>query len=239
MKKIGVAILTIGCVAIAIAGLTRMRSRTEMVSEGLEGGADEKGTNPYLIKSMQERSYDSKIEIERRVRETGGFISYVVSFESDGLKQYALMNMPKGDMPGSGWPIVVVNHGYIDPEAYSVENSYINTSAYFANAGFLVIKPDYRGHDNSKGEAGSLTARISYGVDVLNLVAGIRKLPEADPDHIYMYGHSMGGDVTLRVLEVCPTCVKAASLWAPAVRDFPESYMYFARRNADTPQRRG
>ncbi|KKU97575.1 MAG: hypothetical protein UY28_C0018G0005 [Candidatus Amesbacteria bacterium GW2011_GWB1_48_13] len=45
-----------------------------------------------------------------------------------------------------------------------------------------------------------------------------------------MYGHSMGGDVTLRVLEICPDCAAAATLWAPAVTEFPETFMYFARR---------
>ena len=242
--------MTLGWIAVVAAGVwwltTRLRAEVlpDWGGTSTESGAEVRKTNPYLIRSMRERSYDSQIEIERRVRETGGFVSYVVSFFSDGLEEYALMNVPNPSagsgqgMPDNGWPVVVVNHGYIEPEVYSVENSYINTSAYFANAGFLVVKPDYRGHDKSEGEAGSLTSRINYAVDVMNLLAGVRKLDNADESRIYMYGHSMGGDVTLRVLEVCPNCVQAATLWAPAVRDFPESYMYFARRNADTPARR-
>ena len=187
---------------------------------------------------MAKRNYQSVIKTENKVRETDKFISYIVSFDSDGLKQYALMNVPRGKSPAAGWPVVIVNHGYIDPEVYSTPNSYINTSAYFANAGFLVIKPDYRGHDRSEGEAGSLVSRISYAIDVLNLLSAIQDLHSADPNRIYMYGHSMGGDVTLRVIEVCPTCVKAATLWAPAVRDWPESFLYFTRRNTDDPRRR-
>jgi len=236
--------LTIMWVLVVIAGVVWLRQNQPPGRENPEGGPvldsgiGIQTKNPYLISSMKERDYDSVIVRERQVRETGGFVSYVVSFESDGLKQYALMNVPKGQRPENGWPVVVVSHGYIPPEQFSTENSYINTSAYYANAGFLVVKPDYRGHDKSEGEAGSLTARISYGVDVLNLVAGVGKMDEADEERIYMYGHSMGGDVTLRVMEVCPDCVRAATLWAPAVRDWPESYMYFARRNADTPERR-
>lgn len=194
--------------------------------------------NPYTINSLSTRSYDSEIKIDQTVRVTEGFTSYVISFDSDGLKQYSLMNVPVGKTPENGWPVVIINHGYIDPEEYSTRNSYINTSAYYANAGFLVLKPDYRGHDQSEGDAGSLVSRINYAVDVLNLIAGAKKLDLVDAGNIYMYGHSMGGDVTLRVIEVCPVCVKAASLWAPAVRDWPESFLHFSRRNTEDPRRR-
>ena len=194
--------------------------------------------NPYSITSLKRRSYSSQIVTEQTVRQTSGFTSYIVSFDSDGLKQYALMNVPRGTPPAAGWPVAIVNHGYIDPEVYSTRASYINTSAYFADAGFLVIKPDYRGHDQSEGEAGSLISRISYAIDVLNLLSAVKDLPSANPGRIYMYGHSMGGDVTLRVIEVCPDCVQAASLWAPAVRYWPESYLYFSRRNIEDPRRR-
>ena len=146
------------------------------------------------------------------------------------------MNTPKGQIPSDGWPVVIVNHGYIDPRIYSTENSYINTSAYFANSGFLVVKPDYRGHAKSQGEAGSLVSRINYAVDVLNLLTAVKKLPNVDSRRIFMYGHSMGGDVTLRVLEVCPTCVQAATLWAPAVTEWPESFLFFTKRNTQDAQ---
>jgi hypothetical protein len=212
--------------------LQEMKSQNEgvVIAEDLD--------NPYLISSMRARTYDSVVKTERIVRETDKFTSFVISYESDGFTQYALMNVPKGVSPDSGWPVVVVNHGYIAPEEYSTENSYINTSAYYANQGFLVMKPDYRGHGESEGEADGVLARINYAVDVLNLIAGINKLNEVNSERIYMYGHSMGGDVTLRVLEVCPSCVSAAALWAPAVTEWPESFLYFARRpNLANPQR--
>ncbi|HJZ05555.1 hypothetical protein A2634_00015 [Candidatus Amesbacteria bacterium RIFCSPHIGHO2_01_FULL_48_32] len=192
-------------------------------------------SNPYLITSMKARQYSSEIKIENKVRQTSSFTSYKVSYTSDGLKQFALMNVPIGNPPASGWPVVIVNHGFIDPEIYSTENSYVNTSAYYAGVGFLVLKPDYRGHDNSEGGAEGLVSRINYAVDVLNLIAAIAKLDTADPGKVFLYGHSMGGDVALRVMEVCGTCVRAASLWAPAVADWPESFLYFSRKNQNPP----
>ncbi len=186
--------------------------------------------NPYSIASLKARSYDSDIKIENEIRKTDIFESFKVSYLSDGLKLFALMNKPLNMANGNGLPVVIVNHGHIDPDVFSTERSYINTSAFFANNGYLVLKPDYRGHDNSQGEAEGLVSRIDYTIDVLNLVAAARKMPEVNKDKIYMYGHSMGGDVTLRVLEVSEW-IKAATLWAPAVTDFPESVLYFARKN--------
>src|SRR3990172_4173342 len=110
--------------------------RPEMVQG--ESTVQAQEINPYTIEGMKARTYDSEISRENRVRETASFTSFKISFESDGLKQYALMNLPKGTPPEGGWPVVVVNHGYIEPAVYSTENSYINTSAYFADAGFLV-----------------------------------------------------------------------------------------------------
>jgi dipeptidyl aminopeptidase/acylaminoacyl peptidase len=187
--------------------------------------------NPYLISSMQKRKYDSEVRTESIVKESEKAIFYKVSFVSDQLKEYALLVVPKGIAPKNGWPVVVVNHGYIKPTDYSTEKSYINTSSYYASQGYVVVKPDYRGHDGSEGEAETVIARINYAVYVLNLLAGVKKLKYVDSERIFMYGHSMGGDVTLRVLETCPNCVKAATLWAPAVTDWPESFLYFARKN--------
>lgn len=192
--------------------------------------------NQYSIASMSQRSYDSDVKIEKKFSESARFSSFDVSFLSDGFKQYALLNVPKGDIPNGGWPVVVVNHGHIEPSIYSTQNSYINTSAYFANAGFLVVKPDYRGHGRSEGDADGLLSRINYGLDVINLIYGVKKMDNVNPKKIFMYGHSMGGDVTLRVMEACPECARAATLWAPAVSDWPESFLYFSRRRGTYPE---
>ncbi|OGD02681.1 hypothetical protein A2576_03360 [Candidatus Amesbacteria bacterium RIFOXYD1_FULL_47_9] len=193
--------------------------------------------NPYSIAMLRKRPYDGgKIATVRQAAQTTRFTSYVVTYTSDGLVQYALMNVPKGQVPEGGWPVVIVNHGHITPEEYSTEKSYINTSAYFANAGFLVLKPDFRGHGNSEGQAERIVSRVLYAVDVLNLLAAIPTQTWANAEKIYMYGHSMGGDVTLRVLEVSDN-VRAATLWAPAVSDWPESMLHFSRRNRNRPER--
>lgn len=184
----------------------------------------------YWIENLKKRDYSAgvieKLPIHRK---TSGFNSQVIIYESEGLKLRALLNIPNGKKPETGWPVVIVNHGYIPPEQYSTENSYINTSGYFANAGWAVLKPDYRGHDKSEGTAESLTDRLNYAVDVLNLLSGVTQIDGIDPKRIYMWGHSMGGDITLKVIEISDQ-IRAASLWAPAITGFPENALYFSRR---------
>ncbi len=182
------------------------------------------------VDSLRSRTYDATLLLDPPHRTTSKFVSSVASYQSDGLKLFTLLNIPTTPKPTSGYPVVIVNHGYIPPSQFSTKNSYINTSAFYADNGFVVLKPDYRGHAGSEGEPSTAAARVNYAVDVLNLLSAVQKLDYVDKNRIYMYGHSMGGDVTLRVLEVTNQ-VRAASLWAPAVAPYPESILYFARKN--------
>jgi len=60
-------------------------------------------------------------------------------------------------------------------------------------------------------------------VDVLNAVASIKRYTEADPARIGMWGHSMGGLLTLRTM-VTTKDVKAGVIWAGVVASYPELY---------------
>lgn len=186
----------------------------------------------YSIEGLRQREFKSEIKTKQKVSETASFTSYVISYDSDGLNIFALMNVPKTSPPPDGFPVIIVNHGYIAPEVYSTTQSYRNISDYYAQNGYLVLKPDYRGHGNSEAGKGRVLNRVNYAVDVLNLIAAANSIPEANPEKIAMYGHSMGGEITLRVLEATNK-VKAATLWAPVTVDFPESFLYFVRRHRE------
>jgi dipeptidyl aminopeptidase/acylaminoacyl peptidase len=115
---------------------------------------------------------------------------------------------------------VIINHGFIEPKNYSTINSYKSIADYFSGKGYLVLKPDDRGNGNS--ETGETTLmRFAYPVDVLNLIASLNNIPQANSNQIYLYGHSMGGEITLKVLEIAGkdqeilAKIKAAVIWAP------------------------
>jgi uncharacterized membrane protein/fermentation-respiration switch protein FrsA (DUF1100 family) len=176
---------------------------------------------PYSITALSARSYQkSDITIEKEVSGSGNFKSFVVSFISDGLKEYALMNIPNSEKPTNGFPVLVIDHGYIQPNLYDTVNSYKSESDYFANNGFLVIKPDYRGNGNSEITDQSLM-RFAYPIDVLNLLSSLSNISEANSNQVFLWSHSMGGEVTLEVLESIakdkdfPIKISGAIFWAP------------------------
>jgi len=94
-----------------------------------------------------------------------------------------------------------------------------------------VIKPDYRGHGRSDGSDESPTRTIDYSIDVMNLIAGLSHIEDADTGNIFLYGHSMGGEIGLRILTVNQT-LKGATLWAALTEPFPENTLYFVRKRS-------
>lgn len=184
--------------------------------------------DPRWIEALRLRTYQSQAKVEDQLITTPQFTSHRISYNSDGLNLFALMLVPSSGGTDTKYPVVIVNHGYIEPTAYSLVDSYRTITDYYASQGFLVLKPDYRGHGQSQSGGGEPFDRLDYAVDVLNLIAAIPSLPQADSSRLVMYGHSMGGDVTLKVLEVTDK-VKAASLWAPVSISYPESLLYFIR----------
>jgi dipeptidyl aminopeptidase/acylaminoacyl peptidase len=117
--------------------------------------------------------------------------------------------------------VIVFNHGYIPPDEYQTTERYIAYVDNLARNGFIVIRPDYRGHADSEGVASGAYGSPDYVVDVLNAVASIRRFPAADPDRIGMWGHSMGGYITLRSMVIDPE-VKAGVIWAGVVASYPD-----------------
>ena len=142
----------------------------------------------YAIESLNSHVISGKITVEKKYFDQP-FGFYLISFTSENLKEFALMNIPTGTKPENGWPVVVLNHGFVAPKSYLTTESYKHTAAYFASKGFLVLKADYRGHDKSEGVINSLYSRNQYAVDVLNLIAAIESIPEADASNIFVYGH--------------------------------------------------
>jgi dipeptidyl aminopeptidase/acylaminoacyl peptidase len=194
--------------------------------------------HPLQIDAMRAREYPGSDIVIERVLDTGSnYNRYYVSYLSDGLKIYSLMTVPNGQMPPGGWPSVIFNHGYIPPDVYRTTERYLSYVDQIASSGYIVFKSDYRGHDRSEGEAGGVYSRDNYSVDVLNAVASVKRWPEADPDRIGMWGHSMGGFITLRSMVVARD-IKAGVIWAGVVAPFPDLFTRWnpgARQTAAAP----
>lgn len=169
------------------------------------------------IGSLRSRPYKgSDIIIEETLTSENSYNRYIASYYSDNLKIYTLLLVPNAEKPKNGFPVIILNHGYIIPEKYTPDGNYIPYADAFARAGYIVFKPNYRGHGESEGEPTSTYFSSAYIIDDLNAIASIKKYKDADPEKIAVWGHSMGGNITLKVAEISKD-VKAVSIWAGVV----------------------
>lgn len=169
--------------------------------------------DPLAIEAICARTYaPSSIAEVRSAGQQGGYKTDVVQFRSDGLAQYALQATPSTLPPAGGYPVIILMHGYIPPAQYKTDDGgYRDWIAAWAKAGFVVIKPDYRGNGTSEGspEGGHFSPAYTY--DMLNLVASLKRYNLVNGSRIGIAGHSMGGHVALRTADCSPD-VKATAL---------------------------
>ncbi len=191
--------------------------------------------HPLSIAAMRQREYPgSDITIEETLEPGANYQRYIASYQSEGLKIYALLTVPNGERPPTGWPVIIFNHGYIPPAQYRTTERYVAYVDWLARSGYIVFRSDYRGHANSEGVARGAYGSPDYVVDVLNAVASMKRYPEADPNRIGMWGHSMGGYITLRSM-VITRDIKAGVIWAGVVASYPDLISRWRRGPTPAP----
>ena len=176
--------------------------------------------SPLDISAMRARAYPgSDLTVESVLSPGPGDNRYLVSYMSDGLRLFGLLTVPTGNKPAGGWPVILLNHGYIPPAEYSTEQSYVREVNLFSAAGYIVFKPDYRGNGNSPGSPSQVYISPDYVTDSLNALASVKRYPDVNPDKIGVWGHSMGGNITLHELVISHD-LKAAVLMAGVVGSY-------------------
>ncbi len=195
-----------------------------------------KEKNPLSIEVMRKSSYlGSNIIIEQTIADGTNYYQYIVSYQSEGLKIYGLLTVPSGTPPAGGWPVIIFNHGFIPPAQYRTTERYVAYVDGFARNGYIVFKVDYRGHGNSEGQPESAYYSKAYTSDVLNALASIKKYPGVNPNKIGMWGHSMGGNLTLRSLIIVPSDIKVAVIWGGVVGSYDDLMNNWQRRVSYQP----
>lgn len=213
--------------------------------ENLEGMVTNE-INPLSIESLAQGQYPgSDIVIEQTLPSGSNYSRYIASYQSEGLKIFALLTIPNSKKPQSGWPVIIFNHGFIPPMEYKTTERYIAYTDAFSRNGYIVFRSDYRGHGNSEGTATGGYGSNAYTIDILNAISSIKRLkssflPEGnltgnpelivDPEKIGMWGHSMGGYITLRTMVVNKD-IKAGIIWAGVVASYPDLLNNWRRRN--------
>ena len=129
------------------------------------------------------------------------------TYVSDGLTVGAYLY--RGREPRRGLaPVVVFNRGsYVRPKGFAGEM--LVMAHRFAEAGFIVIAPQYRG---SNGWAGRDELGGADLHDLLNLPREIARIQGADPSRLFLAGESRGGAMVYMALrDGFPA--RAAAVW--------------------------
>ena len=196
-------------------------------------------TEPHPLQIEVERQWvypGSEISFEETLASRATYDQFVVSYLSDGYKIYAYMAIPNGTKPETGWPTIILNHGYSNVTTYVTTEKYVAFMDVLSRSGYLVFKPDYRAHGKSEGPRplGGGYGSPDYMVDVLNAVASLKAYQDVDPERIGMVGHSMGGAITLRAMVVSKD-IKAGVIWSGVVAPYSTLIYRWNRPATPTP----
>ncbi|HET9587938.1 MAG TPA: alpha/beta fold hydrolase [Anaerolineales bacterium] len=181
---------------------------------------------PYTIEYLRSRAYGGgQIEFLEVMTQNILFTRYLIRYPSDGLNIYGFANIPNDQGPH---PVIIALHGYIDPALYNTLDYTTHYADALASAGYVVFHPNLRGYRPS--DDGENLFRVGMAADALNLIAliqaqsgGAGLLATADPGLIGLWGHSMGGGISTRVLTISDD-VRAAVLYAAMSGDEQKNF---------------
>ena len=167
------------------------------------------------MQALINKKYDGRgLKLGRLLADYGAYKRYIITYRGDGLTISGVMNVPDGKGP---FPVLVLNHGYIDPDTYSPGQGMAREQNYLARQGYVVLHTDYRGHASSDNDKNvDYELRLPYAVDTINAVKAVKssKLRFLDKDRVGWLGRSMGGGVTLTALVSQQGLVDAAVIYA-------------------------
>src|SRR5574341_41742 len=173
------------------------------------------------IDSLRARRYlGGPIKITRVLSSSDAFRRVLFEYPSDGLRITGMMDIPRGN---GLFPVVILDHGYFKPSEYKPGDGTSHAADAFARAGYLTLAPDYRCYAGS--QCGPNPLYVGYAIDVLNLIASLPSLPYADTSRIGIWGHSMGGGITIRVLTLNDR-IKVAALYGALSADDEVHYCW-------------
>ena len=143
-----------------------------------------------------------------------------IEYRSADLRLRAYRSRPSAD--GTRRPAVLLLHG-----GFAFGIGQWEMSRAFRDAGFAVMMPVLRGEN---GQAGHFSLFFDEVDDVLAAGEILATLPDVDPSHLFVAGHSVGGTLAMLAAMASPRFRAAASLSGS-----PDLSSYLRVSRADAP----
>lgn len=224
-------LMVVGASLVLIIGVKLWSSRGQVM---VSPGGEVKRELPY-----EKYSFDNLVKrggIPSRIEVVGNMFYY----QSEGRRISGQINLP-GDSRKA--PVIVMARGYSEKESYKTGLGTKNAAAVYAKNGYITLAPDFSGYGESdKEDENALGARLVKPVEILDLLASLSSIPQADLTRIYLWGHSNGGQIMLSVAEILGRYdlpgdsrkVRGVTLWAPVSKPFPYNILYYTDDASDS-----
>jgi dipeptidyl aminopeptidase/acylaminoacyl peptidase len=182
----------------------------------------------YAFSTLQEyKPQSSPISLIKTMTADDKVVVYEGMYTTQGKQMSMQLMVPQTATPSGGFPIILMNRGFIDPAQYQIGTGTKNAAKYFANNGFVTIAPDFLGYgDSDAAPEDTMEARLEKPQQLQDLLASIHSLPFVNAEKMGLWGHSNGGQITLSLLEVTQKPFPTV-LWAPVSKPFPYSLLYY------------
>lgn len=183
------------------------------------------------IPNLRTRYYGSEFIKQTAVENnSSGYSSYMLSYLSDGLLNYARIDIPKTPAPTQGYPVLLYSHGWVGIDNAPSFNFFLDQKGSqakyidaLAKQGYVVITPGWRGHGTvnnvpaqgiefmQRWDNASYLSPIFYAIDMLNALDSLDSLHtlkfeqtsfHINVNKVMLAAHSQGGDTALLMLAI-------------------------------------
>jgi dipeptidyl aminopeptidase/acylaminoacyl peptidase len=188
----------------------------------------------YALDSL--RNYQpttSPIKLAELLFEEDELAAYRATYQTGGKNMSLQVMVPKTATPSAGFPVILLNRGFVDPSIYQTGVGTKNFARFATARGYLTISPDFLGYGLSDPPAAdTMEARIEKPAQLLDLIESLKDLNLANQDKIGIWGHSNGGQIALSLLTITGKPYPTV-LWAPVTKPFPYSILYYTDQYTD------